>query len=178
MPIPSINLETRYAVVCAIPWMACVVITGFLPGSGIFFLIFWFLPGKAAAARGSPPPGCGNLAYAAGFRVPFRDVFAANPPAYSPGLAPKRAGLPAPLGYAIGPWRQAIHRPCPPEWLQPAANPHGLPGNQPSSAMRRPMSTPITEAIIRPRVQPLESPRQCKPWMLVFRASSILTRLL
>ena len=27
----------------------------------------------------------------------------------------------------------------------------------------RPMSTPMTEAIIRPRVQPDESPRQCRP---------------
>ena len=35
---------------------------------------------------------------------------------------------------------------------------------QPSfSASLRPMSTPMTEAIISPRVQPEESPRQCSP---------------
>ena len=35
---------------------------------------------------------------------------------------------------------------------------------QPSfSASLRPMSTPMTEAIIRPRVQPEESPKQCRP---------------
>ena len=35
---------------------------------------------------------------------------------------------------------------------------------QPSfSASLRPMSTPMTEAIISPRVQPEESPRQCRP---------------
>lgn len=32
-----------------------------------------------------------------------------------------------------------------------------------SCAMMRPISVPITEAIIRPRVQPLESPKQCRP---------------
>ena len=31
------------------------------------------------------------------------------------------------------------------------------------SASFRPMSTPMTDAIIRPRVQPEESPRQCRP---------------
>ena len=35
---------------------------------------------------------------------------------------------------------------------------------QPSfSASLRPMSTPMTEAIISPRVQPEESPKQCRP---------------
>ena len=49
---------------------------------------------------------------------------------------------------------------------------------QPSfSASLRPMSTPMTEAIIRPRVQPEESPRQCRPLMLVSRFSSIFTLL-
>ena len=51
-------------------------------------------------------------------------------------------------------------------------------GQQPSfSASLRPMSTPMTEAIIKPRVQPEESPRQCRPLMLVSRFSSILTLL-
>ncbi len=40
-----------------------------------------------------------------------------------------------------------------------------------------PMSTPMTEAIMSPRVQPDESPRQNRFWMLVLRFSSILTRL-
>ena len=39
------------------------------------------------------------------------------------------------------------------------------------------VSTPMTEAIIRPRVQPEESPRQCRPLMLVSRFSSIFTLL-
>ena len=39
------------------------------------------------------------------------------------------------------------------------------------------ISTPIAEAIINPRVQPEESPRQCRPRTLVFSSSSILTRL-
>ena len=41
----------------------------------------------------------------------------------------------------------------------------------------RPISTPITDAIIRPRVQPEESPRQCRPAMFVSRLVSILTLL-
>ncbi len=45
------------------------------------------------------------------------------------------------------------------------------------SARMRPISTPITLAIIRPRVQPLESPRQCSPCTLVFMPASILMRL-
>ena len=49
---------------------------------------------------------------------------------------------------------------------------------QPSfSASLRPMSTPMTDAIIKPRVQPEESPRQCRPLMLVSRFASILTLL-
>ena len=48
----------------------------------------------------------------------------------------------------------------------------------PSLAITRPMSTPITEAIIRPRVQPLESPRQWSPFTLVLKSVSIFTRLL
>ena len=44
-------------------------------------------------------------------------------------------------------------------------------------ASLRPMRTPMTEAIIRPRVQPEESPRQCRPRRLVLKSSSILTRL-
>ena len=47
-----------------------------------------------------------------------------------------------------------------------------------SSTRIRPMITPITDAIISPLVQPLESPRQCRPSTLVFSFSSILTRLL
>ena len=47
-----------------------------------------------------------------------------------------------------------------------------------SSASLRPMSTPMAEAIIRPRVQPLESPRQWRFCTLVFKAASIFTRLL
>lgn len=45
------------------------------------------------------------------------------------------------------------------------------------SAMRLPMSTPMTEAIIRPLVQPLESPRQWSPLTLVSKLSSIFMRL-
>ena len=41
----------------------------------------------------------------------------------------------------------------------------------------RPISTPMTDAIIRPRVQPEESPRQCRPARLVSRSVSILTLL-
>ena len=41
----------------------------------------------------------------------------------------------------------------------------------------RPISTPMTDAIIKPRVQPELSPRQCRPRMLVSRFSSILTLL-
>ena len=41
----------------------------------------------------------------------------------------------------------------------------------------RPISTPITDAIIKPRVQPEESPRQCRPAMFVSRSVSILTLL-
>ena len=41
----------------------------------------------------------------------------------------------------------------------------------------RPMSTPMTEAIIRPRVQPDESPRQWRRRMFVLRSASIFTRL-
>ena len=41
----------------------------------------------------------------------------------------------------------------------------------------RPMRTPMTEAIISPRVQPLESPRQCSPAMEVLKSVSIFTRL-
>ena len=41
----------------------------------------------------------------------------------------------------------------------------------------RPIMTPITEAIINPRVQPLESPRQCRPYTLVLKSVSILIRL-
>ena len=49
---------------------------------------------------------------------------------------------------------------------------------QPSSAIFRPISTPMTEAIISPRVQPeLESPRQCSPCRLVLKSVSIFTRL-
>ena len=40
------------------------------------------------------------------------------------------------------------------------------------------MSTPMTDAIIKPLVHPLESPRQCSPMMLVLKSLSILTRLL
>ena len=39
-----------------------------------------------------------------------------------------------------------------------------------------PIKTPITDAIISPLVQPLESPRQCRPRILVFKSVSILTR--
>ena len=35
----------------------------------------------------------------------------------------------------------------------------------------------MTEAIIRPRVQPEESPRQCRPAMFVSKSVSILTLL-
>ena len=45
------------------------------------------------------------------------------------------------------------------------------------SAMFLPMSTPMTEAIIRPLVQPLESPRQWSPLTLVSKLSSIFMRL-
>ena len=41
----------------------------------------------------------------------------------------------------------------------------------------RPMSTPMTEAVIRPRVQPEESPKQWKRRMFVLRSASIFTRL-
>ena len=41
----------------------------------------------------------------------------------------------------------------------------------------RPMSTPMTEAIIRQRVQPEESPRQCRRRMFVLRSASVFTRL-
>ena len=41
----------------------------------------------------------------------------------------------------------------------------------------RPMSTPMTEAVIRPRVQPDESPGQCRRRMFVLRSASIFTRL-
>ena len=37
---------------------------------------------------------------------------------------------------------------------------YGRKGTQPSSAILRPMRTPMTEAIIKPRVQPELSPRQ------------------
>lgn len=47
-----------------------------------------------------------------------------------------------------------------------------------SSAIVRAISTPITDAIIRPRVQPLLSPRQCRPSMDVLSFSSILILLL
>lgn len=46
------------------------------------------------------------------------------------------------------------------------------------SSSSRPISTPMIEAIINPLVQPLESPRQCSPRILVLKWSSILTRLL
>lgn len=46
------------------------------------------------------------------------------------------------------------------------------------SESRRPIYTPMAEAIIRPRVHPLESPRQYRPKMLVERSLSIFTRLL
>ena len=45
-------------------------------------------------------------------------------------------------------------------------------------ARRSPIKQPMTDAIIRPRVQPLESPRQCKFAMLVSKFASIFTRLL
>ena len=41
----------------------------------------------------------------------------------------------------------------------------------------RPMSTPMTEAVIRQRVQPEESPRQCRRRMFVLRSASVFTRL-
>ena len=41
----------------------------------------------------------------------------------------------------------------------------------------RPMSTPMTEAIISPRVQPDESPRQWRRRMFVLRSASVFTRL-
>mgnify|MGYP001536505800 CR=1 FL=1 len=41
----------------------------------------------------------------------------------------------------------------------------------------RPMSTPMTEAVIRQRVQPEESPRQWRRRMFVLRSASIFTRL-
>ena len=41
-----------------------------------------------------------------------------------------------------------------------------------------PISTPITDAIIKPRVQPELSPRQYSPLILVLKFSSIFTRLL
>ena len=45
------------------------------------------------------------------------------------------------------------------------------------SSSLRPISTPITDAIINPRVQPEESPRQCRPAIFVSRSVSILTLL-
>ena len=39
------------------------------------------------------------------------------------------------------------------------------------------MSTPVTEAVIRQRVQPDESPRQWKRRMFVLRSASTFTRL-
>ena len=39
------------------------------------------------------------------------------------------------------------------------------------------MSVPMAEAIIRPRVQPEESPRQCRPLTLVLKSVSILILL-
>ena len=47
-----------------------------------------------------------------------------------------------------------------------------------AEAIFRPIKTPMAEAIIKPRVQPLESPRQCRPFMFVLKSMSILTRLL
>ena len=41
-----------------------------------------------------------------------------------------------------------------------------------------PISTPITDAIISPLVQPEESPKQCRPFTLVLRLVSILILLL
>ena len=41
----------------------------------------------------------------------------------------------------------------------------------------RPMSTPMTEAIIRPRVQPEEPPGQWRRRMFVLRSASVFTRL-
>ena len=46
------------------------------------------------------------------------------------------------------------------------------------SASFLPMMTPIAEAIIRPLVQPLESPRQWSPFTLVLKSVSIFTLLL
>ena len=56
---------------------------------------------------------------------------------------------------------------------------HPRPENQNPcfSSSLRPIRTPMTEAIIRPRVQPEESPRQCRPVMFVSRSVSILTLL-
>ena len=45
-----------------------------------------------------------------------------------------------------------------------------------SSASLRPIKTPMADAIISPRVQPEESPRQCRPCTLVLSSSSIFTR--
>ena len=42
-------------------------------------------------------------------------------------------------------------------------------------AMRLPIRTPMTEAIMRPRVHSLESPRQWRPGREVSRFSSIFT---
>ena len=41
-----------------------------------------------------------------------------------------------------------------------------------------PIRTPMTDAIIRPRVHPEESPRQCRPSTLLLKSVSILTLLL
>ncbi len=48
---------------------------------------------------------------------------------------------------------------------------------QPSSEILRPIRVPMTEAIMRPRVQPELSPRQWSPWRLVLKSVSIFTRL-
>ncbi len=47
----------------------------------------------------------------------------------------------------------------------------------PSSASFRPISTPMAEDIIKPRVHPEESPRQWSPRRLVLKSVSIFTRL-
>ncbi len=46
-----------------------------------------------------------------------------------------------------------------------------------SYASSRPMRTPMAEAIMRPRVQPEESPRAWRPGTLVLKLVSILTLL-
>lgn len=50
--------------------------------------------------------------------------------------------------------------------------------NQFAFTSSRPIKTPMTDAIISPRVQPEESPRQWKFSILVRKCSSIFTRLL